>query len=49
MTTPVLTTIRQQLDLLAEKAVTILMDEIDGKQVNGIHKIPVVLEMGKSV
>lgn len=49
MTIPVLTTVKQQLDLLAGKAVDILMDQINGERIVGIYKIPVVLAAGDSV
>ncbi len=46
MTIPVLTTIKQQLDLLAQKTVEILMQQIDGESTPGIYKIPVLLSRG---
>ena len=48
MTIPVLTTISQQVDLLARQAVSILMEQIDGKRVSGIYRIPVELKQGES-
>ncbi len=48
MTIPVLTTVEQQMNLLARQAVDILMEQIDGESVKGIYKIPVILVKGES-